>query len=102
MRAQVLRSYRDKYSHQLHKKNTEIEVTEERFEELNSTSLGIFVNKIKVDGEEITDEEVINVDGEEITDENKSNSVQNELENDENTVENESKTDQKPSKKGKK
>lgn len=46
MRVKVLRTFKDKYTDTLNKINTEIEVTEKRFKEINSTRLGVFVEAI--------------------------------------------------------
>jgi len=47
MRVKVLKAFRDRYTRILQIPNTEIEVTKERFEVINSTSLGILVEEIK-------------------------------------------------------
>ena len=47
MKVKVLRTFRDKDTNTLHRKGKEIEITKKRFEEINSTSLGIFVEEIK-------------------------------------------------------
>lgn len=50
MKAKVLKTFRDKYTRAVHKKGSTIEVSKERFEEMNSTSL--FVEEIKEDKKE--------------------------------------------------
>lgn len=49
MRVKVLRTFKDKYTDTLNKAGTEIEVTEKRFKEINSTRLGVFVEAIETD-----------------------------------------------------
>lgn len=46
MKARVLNNFEDKYMKIIHKKNEIIDVSEERFEEINSTSFGILVEEI--------------------------------------------------------
>lgn len=50
MKVKVLKSFKDKHTKALHIENTELTISKERYEELNSTSLGIFVKEIKEDG----------------------------------------------------
>lgn len=47
MKVKVLKTYKDKHTKNLHKINEIIEMTAERFEEINSTSQGVFVEEIK-------------------------------------------------------
>lgn len=47
MRVKVLRNFIDKNTKTLHKAGTEIEVAKGRFEEINSTAYGVFVEEIK-------------------------------------------------------
>lgn len=47
MRVKVLKRYKDKHNDLLHEIGQEIEITKERFEEINSTSLGVFVQEIQ-------------------------------------------------------
>lgn len=47
MKVKVLKKFRDKYTKNLHKAGQEIEITNERVEEINSTSYGVFVKEIK-------------------------------------------------------
>lgn len=47
MKVKVIKDYRDKYTRGLHKVNEELTITKERFEEINSTALGVFVEEIK-------------------------------------------------------
>lgn len=47
MKAKVIQSFIDKYSKKECKKGEVIEISEKRFEEINSTSFGIFVEEIK-------------------------------------------------------
>ena len=47
MEAKVIKQFRDKYSKKIYNASQKIEITKERLEEINSTSLGIFVEEIK-------------------------------------------------------
>ena len=47
MKARVVKRYVDKDTNLLHEIGQEIEVTTERFEQINSSLLGIFVEEIK-------------------------------------------------------
>lgn len=47
MRATVVQAYRDKNTNLFYAKGTEIEITKKRFGEVNSTSLGVFVEVVK-------------------------------------------------------
>lgn len=47
MKVKVIKRYRDKHTNLLHEINEELEFTDKRFEEINSTSYGIFVEEIK-------------------------------------------------------
>ena len=49
MKVKVLKQFRDKHTKGLHKIGTIIEITNERYEEINSTSHGILV-KVDLDG----------------------------------------------------
>lgn len=53
MKAKVMQIYIDKYSKKEYKKGEVIEISQERFEEMNSTSFGIIVEEI---AEEIKEE----------------------------------------------
>jgi len=46
MKAKVIKAYRDKITKRIHKPGEEIEVTKKRFEEINSTKHGIFLEEI--------------------------------------------------------
>ena len=50
MKVKVVRRFRDKYTKKLYKKGQIIEVTNERYEEINSTVYGILVEAIEQDG----------------------------------------------------
>ena len=50
MKVKVLRNFRDKYTKKLYKKGQIIEVTNERYEEINSTAHGVLVEAIEQDG----------------------------------------------------
>ena len=47
MRVKVIMPFKDKYKKVVYQKGAEIEVTKERFEEINSAALGPFVEQIK-------------------------------------------------------
>lgn len=47
MKIRVIKNFRDKYNNNRYKEDEELEITEERFEEINSTSFGILVEKIE-------------------------------------------------------
>lgn len=51
MKAKVIKRYRDKNTNLLQEIGAEVEVTNERFKEINSTSHGAFLTKIEEDGE---------------------------------------------------
>ncbi len=46
MKAEVLREYEDRHTGNLHKPNEILEMTEERYQEINGTAHGIFVKEI--------------------------------------------------------
>lgn len=48
MRVRVLKTFRDKDTSALHGKGNEIEITKERYQEINSTTHGALVEEIKV------------------------------------------------------
>lgn len=50
MRVKVVKEFIDKHNKTLHKKNEKLEISKERYEEINSTSFGVLVEEIK-DGE---------------------------------------------------
>lgn len=50
MTVKVLRQFKDKHTKVLHKKDSIIEISNERYEEINSTSHGVLVKEIKEDG----------------------------------------------------
>lgn len=47
MKVKVIKQYIDKNTRDLHKINDELTITKERYEEINSTAHGIFVEEIK-------------------------------------------------------
>mgnify|MGYP000956873512 FL=1 len=49
MKVKVVKRYRDKYTNLLHEIGETLEITKERFEEINSTALGVFVKEIKTE-----------------------------------------------------
>ncbi len=59
MKVKVVRRFRDKYTKKLYKKGQIIEVTNERYEEINSTAHGILVEPITVDLENMTKAELL-------------------------------------------
>lgn len=48
MKAKVIANFKDKHTKALHKIGETIEITDKRFEEINSTAYGIFVEKLPV------------------------------------------------------
>jgi len=50
LKAKVLKQFKDKYTKELYKKGQIIEVTNERYEEINSTAHGVLVEAIEQDG----------------------------------------------------
>lgn len=60
MKVRVLRRFRDKYTKKLYKKGRIIEVTNERYEEINSTAHGILVEKLdEIDLGSMTKKELV-------------------------------------------
>ena len=59
MKVKVLRRFKDKYTKQVYDKGQIIEVTNERYEEINSTAHGILVEPIPVDLENMTKAELL-------------------------------------------
>lgn len=60
MNVKVLRKFRDKYTKEVYEKGDIIEVTNERYEEINSTAHGVLVEKIQeVDFESMTKKELV-------------------------------------------
>lgn len=59
MKVRVLRRFRDKYTKQIYDKGQIIEVTNERYEEINSTAHGILVQAIAVNLENMTKAELL-------------------------------------------
>ena len=59
MKVKVVRRFRDKYTKQVYDKGQIIEVTNERYEEINSTAHGILVEPIPVDLENMTKAELL-------------------------------------------
>lgn len=46
MKVRVIKDFQDKYTKKLHKAGEKLEITKERYEEINSTAFGIFVKEI--------------------------------------------------------
>lgn len=60
MRVKILRKFRDKYTKEVYEKGDIIEVTNERYEEINSTAHGILVEKLdEIDLGSMTKKELI-------------------------------------------
>ena len=60
MNVKVLRKFRDKYTKEVYEKGDIIEVTNERYEEINSTAHGVLVEKIQeVDFDSMTKKELV-------------------------------------------
>lgn len=47
MRVKVLKRYKDKYTHDFHKEDEILTISSERYQEINGTALGIFVEEVK-------------------------------------------------------
>lgn len=59
MKVKTLKQFIDKNTKDLHKVNEELTISKERYQEINGTSLGIFVEEIrKEDTKEETKEEL--------------------------------------------
>ena len=50
MKVKAIRRFRDKYTKELYKKGQILEVSNERYEEINSTAHGVLVEAIEQDG----------------------------------------------------
>ena len=50
MKAKVLRKFRDKYTKEIYETGQIIDITHERYEEINSTAHGVLVEAIEQDG----------------------------------------------------
>ena len=60
MKVKVLKKFRDKYTKELYTKGQIIDVTNERYEEINSTAHGVLVEKIQeVDFDSMTKKELV-------------------------------------------
>ena len=60
MKVKVLRRFKDKYTKQVYDKGKIIEVTNERYEEINSTAHGILVEKLdEIDLGSMTKKELV-------------------------------------------
>ena len=59
MKVRVLRRFRDKYTKKIYGIGEIIEVSHERYEEINSTAYGILVEPIPVDLENMTKAELL-------------------------------------------
>lgn len=60
MKVKVLRRFKDKYTKQVYDKGRIIEVTNERYEEINSTTHGILVEKLdEIDLGSMTKKELV-------------------------------------------
>lgn len=47
MKVKAIKRFRDKYTNLLHEIDETLEITEERFKELTTSPLGVFVEEIK-------------------------------------------------------
>lgn len=68
MKATVLKVYRDKITKKVHKVGQELEITKERYEEINSTAFGVFLEEI-VEVNENPDDIAVEENKEEATEE---------------------------------
>lgn len=57
MKVKCLRSFRDKETNTLRRKDTEFEVTKARFREINGTDAGILVEELKKENVEVGDQD---------------------------------------------
>ncbi len=55
MRVKVLKSFKDKYTKERHQEGVELEVSKERFEEINSAPFGVLVEEITEEQKESSD-----------------------------------------------
>jgi len=61
MRAKVITKFQDKNTKALHEVGDTIEITDERFEEINSASYRVFVEAVdEVDFDSMTKKEIVN------------------------------------------
>jgi hypothetical protein len=56
MKAKVIKRFEDKYTKAIHVEGEDITISNERFEEINSTSLGIFLEPIEDEEEKLAKE----------------------------------------------
>lgn len=61
MKAKVLRKFRDKYTKEIYETGQIIDITHERYEEINSTAHGVLVQSVekKINLEDMTKKEII-------------------------------------------
>jgi len=60
MKVKVLRKFRDKYTKEIYETGQIIDITHERYEEINSTAHGVLVEKIQeVDFDSMTKKELV-------------------------------------------
>jgi hypothetical protein len=52
MKVRVIKDFRDKYTKKIHKTGEILEITKERYEEINSTAHGIFAKEMPEDQKE--------------------------------------------------
>jgi hypothetical protein len=61
MKAKVLRKFRDKYTKEIYETGQIIDITHERYEEINSTAHGVLVQSVekRINLEDMTKKEII-------------------------------------------
>lgn len=59
MKVKVIKQFKDKYTKVLHRETEIIEITKERFEEINSTSFGVLVEEVSINLEDMTKKELV-------------------------------------------
>jgi len=61
MKVKVLRKFRDKYTKEIYETGQIIDITHERYEEINSTAHGVLVQSVekKINLEDMTKKEII-------------------------------------------
>lgn len=53
MKVKVLRNYKDKYTGKRHKKAEVLEISEERYKEINSSPFGVFVAEVEAETQDL-------------------------------------------------
>ncbi len=61
MTVKVIKQFKDKYTKTLHKAGDIIEISNERYEEINSTSHGVLVKAVEVNYNGLTKKELVEI-----------------------------------------